>query len=237
MRRFSIIISILLIMPVIIPYSVFAQPTDFEVDILWEAVNSYTPPFYKGKAMAPLEANINVVAIPTGIPLSDATYVWEKDNQRQPGQSGRNKNSFGYIGNPIDQQNSIAVTVSPSSGSFEERRVTNINYRNSEVLFYQNDDRFGILFNKNIKNGHVVGDSKKISLAAIPYFLSTDSLDSKSVEMLWSVNNASLPEQKVKNKILLEGQSGLNGESIISIFIKNKTRIFEEGRVGISLQF
>ena len=237
MKRVSITLLICSIVSVIIPYSVFAQPVDFEVDVLWEAINSYTPPFYKGKAMPPLEANISAVAIATGLPGADLMYTWEKDEQRQAAQSGRNKDLFGYIGTPLDQQNSIAVTVSSPSGTFEKRKSAVIPYQSSEVLFYEDDSQLGTLFNKNIKNGHIVGDSKKISLTAIPYFLSADTLSSKSIEMIWAVNNGSLPEQKVKNKIILEGLTGTSGESVISIFIKNKIKIFEEGKVGVSLQF
>ncbi len=236
MRRVSIIISILLIIPVIIPYGVFAQSADFEVDLLWEAIGSYTPPFYKGKALPSLEANIHAVAIPSS-PSLDLMYVWEKDGQRQPGQSGRNKNSFGYVANPLEQGSSVSVTASYSSGDVTAQERINISYKNSEVLFYEHSLDFGTLFNKNIKNGHSVGESKKISLTAIPYFLSTNTLNSKDIEMIWFTNNTALPEQTIKNKISLEGQDGTIGESIISIFIKNKTKIFEEGKVGISLQF
>jgi hypothetical protein len=35
-----------------------------EIDILWESVDGYTPPFYKGKALPTLGSSIKVVAVP-----------------------------------------------------------------------------------------------------------------------------------------------------------------------------
>lgn len=211
--------------------------TTSEVDLLWEAVGSYTPPFYKGKALPALEANINVVAIPKNQSISNLFYSWEKEYQKQSSQSGKGKNSFGYIATPLEQANDIAVTVSSGDGSFSSKENIVIRYGNSEVLFYQDDPGLGTLFNKAIKNGFNIGTEKDIVLTAIPYFITADTATSKVLDMIWSVNGNAMPEQAVKNKIRLLGQSGLTGNAVVSIFIKNTSRLFEEGTVGVSLEF
>lgn len=208
-----------------------------EVDMLWEAVGSYTPPFYKGKALPALEANINVVAIPKDENSTSLSYVWEKDNQRQSAQSGRGKNSFGYIASPLEQANRISVEISSVDDSFSSKEDTTVRYGNSEVIFYENDLELGTLFNKAITNGHFVGDDGEINLTAIPFFVTTDTIASKSLEMVWQVNGLALPIQTIKNKVRLSGESGIGGGVIASIFIKNKTRLFEEGTVGVELNF
>jgi hypothetical protein len=211
--------------------------TTSEIDLLWEAIGSYTPPFYKGKALPALEANINVVAIPKNQLTQNLFYSWEKEYQKQSSQSGKGKNSFGYIATPLEQANDIAVTVSSSDGSFSSQENVVIRYGNSEVLFYQDDPGLGTLFNKAIKNGFNIGTEKDIILTAIPYFITADTATSKVLDMIWSVNGATMPEQTVKNKVRLIGQCGLSGNAVVSIFIKNTSRLFEEGSVGISLEF
>lgn len=209
-----------------------------EVDLLWEAVGSYTPPFYKGKALPAFEANINVVAIPKHKDINSLNYTWEKEYSRQAAQSGRGKNSFSYIANPLEQANAISVGVTSSNNSFQARDTMTIRYGNSEVLFYKDDSELGTLFNKAISNGYSVGDTGEISLTAIPFFITAESIASSALEMIWSVNDVALPVQTVKNKIRLSSiQSGIRGNVLTSIFIKNKTRLFEEGKVGVSLEF
>lgn len=211
--------------------------TTEEVDLLWEAVGSYTPPFYKGKALPPLEANINVVAVPGSIAPSELTFNWEKDYGKQQAQSGRGKNSFSFVATALEQLNAISVSVDSKDSSFQSQNDLVIRYGNSEVVFYEDHSELGTLFNKAVMNGHFVGDDKEITLTAIPFFVSVDTLSSSVLDMVWSLNGVGLPVQKVKNKIRIGGDPNLAGNVLTSLFIKNTTKLFEEGTVGLSLQF
>lgn len=206
-----------------------------EIDLLWEAVGSYTPPFYKGKALPPLEANINVVAIPNGKKPGDLFYSWEKETQGQDAQSGKGKNSFSYIATPLEQANNVSVLVSSDDNSFSSEDNLIIRYGNAEVLFYEDDPALGTLYNKAVKNDFSVEDREEITLSAIPFFITADTLTSKALDMIWSLNGIALPAQTVKNKIRLSGEQP--GNVVASIFIKNSARLFEEGTVGVSLEF
>lgn len=208
-----------------------------QIDLLWEAVGSYTPPFYKGKALPPLEANINIVAIPKDKDANSLTYNWEKEFSLQAGHNGRGKNSFSYIATPLEQANAISVRVFSSDNDFEARETITIRYGNSEVVFYEVDSRLGILFNKALKNGILVGDDKEIDMMAVPFFVTAENIGSKALEMVWYVNGNALPVQTIKNRVRLSNTSGLRGRVVASIFVKNKNRLFEEGTVGIELQF
>ncbi len=211
--------------------------TTSNVDLLWEAIGSYTPPFYKGKALPAIEANINVVAIPDHGNLSALSYSWEKEYTRQAAQSGRGKNSFSFLANPLEQANSVSVEVSSADQSFSGAEDVVIRYGNSEVLFYEESPELGTLFNKSLKNGHFVGEDKEITLTAVPFFVTADSIASKALEMIWKINGSSLPVQSIKNKVRLSGERGISGNVRASIFINNNSRIFEEGTVGLELNF
>ncbi|MGH7249697.1 MAG: hypothetical protein ACREGC_01870, partial [Minisyncoccia bacterium] len=62
--------------------------------LLWQATDSYVPPFYKGKAFPTPESQVKVVAIPqikSGGKIVDPnnlTYVWQKDYTNNPNGSG-----------------------------------------------------------------------------------------------------------------------------------------------------
>jgi hypothetical protein len=209
-----------------------------EVDMLWEAIGSYTPPFYKGKALPALEANINVVAIPKRSDIGNLFYSWEKEYSSQSAQSGRGKNSFAYLATPLEQANTVSVGVKSSDGSYESREDLTIRYGNSEVVFYEEDSVLGTLYNRAVKDGFSVGSDKEIALSAIPYFVTVDAIESDTLDMVWSINGSRAGDQVKKNKIRLSGiATGISGPATISVIIKNTARLFEEGTVGVSLEF
>ncbi len=62
--------------------------------LLWQADDSYVPPFYKGKAMPSAESSIKVVALPeirngsTIVSVQNMTYSWQKDYNKDVNDSG-----------------------------------------------------------------------------------------------------------------------------------------------------
>ena len=86
--------------------------------VLWQANNSYVPPFYKGKAMPSPDSEIKVVALPqiknsSGfVDPKNMTYTWKKDYTNNPDGSGYGKNSFTYVNDYLEDLNNIGVTVS-----------------------------------------------------------------------------------------------------------------------------
>ena len=65
-----------------------------EVEVLWEAADGYTPPFYKGKSFISREGKIRVVAIPNTNVITQGkgniTYTWKSDNSVIQEASGYN---------------------------------------------------------------------------------------------------------------------------------------------------
>lgn len=48
------------------------------LDLLWEAVDAYTPPFYKGKALLPVGGAVKLTAIPAPSAPRNLSYNWSK---------------------------------------------------------------------------------------------------------------------------------------------------------------
>src|SRR3989338_2221189 len=89
-----------------------------EVDMLWEA-QTYTPPFYKGKALPTYKSLVRVIAIPrfNSVTSSPAKYFykWTYDSNKGAGEA-IGKNSIvipvGYAGSPtlVDVETSLPGT-------------------------------------------------------------------------------------------------------------------------------
>jgi hypothetical protein len=77
-----------------------------DVDILWQA-NTYTPPFYKGKALFTPESNVTFIALfniiigGKRVDPSDVVYKWKVNRTVDGANSGFGKNSYNYTGSII----------------------------------------------------------------------------------------------------------------------------------------
>src|SRR5258708_6862894 len=86
--------------------------------LLWQANDSYVPPFYKGKALPMEDSEIKVVAMPeirtkTGnVDSKNLTYDWKKDYNNDAERSGYGKNFYLYTDDYLENTNSVQVKAS-----------------------------------------------------------------------------------------------------------------------------
>lgn len=89
--------------------STLIQPSS--VDLVWEAIDSYTPPFYKGKALAAGGSRIQVSAFVSSPNPRSTVYAWERNGIPEQRASGVGKNSFTFIHNEVNPVESISVST------------------------------------------------------------------------------------------------------------------------------
>jgi hypothetical protein len=89
------------------------------VDLLWQAPGAYTPPFYKGKALAPVGGPVKIVAIPAGDAPKQVVYRWSQNDSALQSASGYNKSSIIVYPDALTttQNVSVAVEGGPFQGS------------------------------------------------------------------------------------------------------------------------
>jgi hypothetical protein len=87
------------------------------MELLWQANDSYVPPFYRGKALPTPSSEVKVVAMPeirTSAGLADSnnmTYAWKEDYTNNVDGSGYGKNFFLYTNDYLQDSNNILVTA------------------------------------------------------------------------------------------------------------------------------
>lgn len=161
-----------------------------EIDFLWEA-QTYTPPFYKGKALPTYKSIVKVTAIPR---FGDATsdprmfdYDW-KYNKTQGVGHGLGKNSalilMGYPKTSVP----VNVTVTLPSNGWSGERSSTVMGGEALVRFYEQAPLLGINFNKAL-GANTAGTGNQITIKAVPYFFSNDDVADGVLLYNWSVNN------------------------------------------------
>src|SRR6185295_8034931 len=128
--------------------------------LLWQATDSYVPPFYKGKAMPSPDSTVKVVAMPevksgsTYINPQNMVYTWQQDYTNSQDGSGYGKNSFVYTTDYLEDSNTISVLASTTDEQHSSQASVNIGMTEPKILFYKNDTNLGTIWENALGNPH-----------------------------------------------------------------------------------
>lgn len=210
--------------------------------LLWQADDSYVPPFYKGKALPSLDSEIKVIALPeirkNGILIDPKSmiYSWKLNYNNDQENSGYGKNSFVYNSDYLEDTNNVSVTASTLDQKYSANGNMNIGATNPKILFYKNDANLGTIWELALSNGHKIQSDEIIEAA--PYFVSPKDIRVPTFVWNWSINNnlVSILGPR-KNLISLKAQTGVSGTSKIKLEISNQDKIFENATKEINVKF
>ncbi|MDQ3075752.1 MAG: hypothetical protein M3Q34_01340 [bacterium] len=213
-----------------------------EIDMLWEATDSYVPPFYKGKALLSREGSLKVVAIPNIVSgkntlnPTNLSYIWEKDGKGQPNSSGWGMNFFIFKNSYIDKSNEVIVKVSDIFGNNETGNNITITPGNPKIQFYKKDILQGIDLAHILLDGHLV-DKKGETVVAVPYFFSPKNINSPDLLLTWLINDKPARISNIKNELGIKGEEGKSGQAKVKVNIKNPNTLFQSLEKEINVVF
>lgn len=186
--------------------------TPLELDIIFDAP-TYVPPFYRGRALPSGGGNIRLQAIArfpgSRGPLSEntITYTWRRNNRILTSASGLGKSSITVEAPTPGDTDTFSVRASANDDTLSATASVTIPSSEPVLMLYEDQPLFGILFHSAIpKEIPARGD---ITVAAIPYFATSQRLDDPSLKYAWRINeqNATASSTK-KNEITLRSDSG-----------------------------
>ncbi len=215
------------------------KPAD--VDLVWES-DGIVPPFYKGKPLFVHQGDLNIVAIPNfldkkgnRIDPSNLIYTWKQDYKVLGNSSGYGKQRLQLKDGVLIKDNVIGVVVTAASDSTLHGEASiNLSANEPEILFYEDNPLYGILYNKAVPP-HFKLRTSEIKLASVPYFFSADRQG--SLQYTWSINNLEREDLKDTTSITLRPQNDTEGSSIIGLQISNLKEIFQTANTSVTLDF
>jgi hypothetical protein len=212
------------------------------VDLIYESL-SYTPPFYKGRALNPNQGMVLVVAIPELInsagqkaAAQNVIYSWKKDGKVEQSASGLGKNTFVFSGSVPIRDALIEVTASSLDGSiFASKQVTITNVT-PQIVFYENSPIYGMMMNKAIVNPvQMLVD--EFSILAVPYFFSVGYATTPDLDYAWSLNGQTVSSQDPKNSFTTRTGVAGSGTANIGLKISNNVRVFQFATNNYTINF
>lgn len=196
--------------------------TAAQVELVWEA-ESYTPPFYKGKALMGRYQPVKIIALPqlgkSSVSLSstDLIYTWKKNGRVLGSLSGYGKNTLLIDRTETGKEMRIEVVVSNKEGSVNATNELFLAPSEPKLLAYIYSPANGILFNRALQGQMKMG-TKELSIAAVPYYLSAYKESVRYLNYEWKMGNekSNVIDQifTVRNKASTAGETTIN----VSVF-------------------
>lgn len=217
--------------------NIVIQPGD--VEILWQA-ESYTPPFYKGKALYPLQADLVAVAVPhlvrNGVTLKpeDLVYSWKKNGSVLKNESGYGKNIVTIPGGFGSKTIDLTVTVSSRDNRSTGMGRVVINNTVPQVVLYEDSLLYGTIYSKALASSFELG-SQEIRLRAAPYFFSSSAHHTVSpLSFRWAINGLAIGQT---SDVITLRKPEKTGVSLISVDTENPTKMFQKSSKNMTVNF
>ena len=215
------------------------RPAD--VDILWQS-HSYTPPFYRGKALHSSQSPITLTAMPyfisggRAVDSDNLIYNWTRNDKPLLDQSGYGKRSLTITGAKIFGRDIIELTVATRDSRISAKRRVVINTIDPEILFYEERGLEGIHYDNEL-SGTFTLSNQELVLMAEPYFVSLPEFESDKINYTWTVDGKRAnPDSENPLRLTLR-QEGGPGMARLTLALKNPARSLQEAVASVFLKF
>lgn len=214
-----------------------------QVDIVWQA-DTYTPPFYKGRALPVPEAGVTAVALPTFVTRSGTTidsknlvYTWTVNDRRVGAQSGLGRNTFKTsMATYVDNTPPVSLEVSDPESGLRANVTSSPPGVQPSIVMYQKDPLLGLLFNRAL--GETFSPRiQEFSIVAYPYFFSAANVASSFLNYQWSINNTPTNSTgNTLNQLTLRIPENSSGISLVGLSMTRNGSLFQRASDAVSIE-
>jgi hypothetical protein len=195
------------------------------VDLIWEADTS-APPFFRGKPLYSAGSELTVIAYPivilngTRIAADSLSFQWTVDDIPQTAQSGLGKNTISFMGNQLQNGEDVEVDVDLGNALVGESEIV-VSASSPQVVLYEQDPLRGTLYDEALPSS-ISLDTKELTVQAVPYYFSNESIENGSLSYNWTLNGAAItgPESAQGILTLLQTGSG-TGAADLAVSVQN----------------
>ncbi|MCC2631103.1 MAG: seg, partial [Candidatus Paceibacter sp.] len=190
------------------------------VDLVWEA-QSYTPPFYQGKALLTPYETVKIVAIPhfsqssTSLSPKNLIYTWSRDGRVMGSLSGYGKNTLTLFGSETSKLSTIRVTVTNTDGTVTALGETSIRPSKPSLISYIYSPAYGTLYNFGLQ-GSFVMPIKELNIEAVPYYFDATPSTIPYIRYEWKMNNVRV-DSPLNNMLTVRNEGTTTGSTNISV--------------------
>ena len=200
--------------------------------------NTYTPEWYRGKALPAPGTEITIVAIPdfrlgkTRLDPSNLIYEWslnDSSRENDPRVSGTGKNSFVLkLSTVVSASYKVGVRVKDLGERIESEESINVESTMPLVGIYPVDPLYGLTTWLSGLN-YSLPAGETITLQAEPYYVPRK--DILNLTYSWGINDKNISGNTARDNRLfrLSSETGSRGVQRIRVSFENQNNVFERG--------
>jgi hypothetical protein len=208
--------------------SVTINPVD--IDILWEA-DTYTPPFYKGKALPVAKSYVRLNTIPQVDPQGTNPSAYTPEwvlNKTKILVSGEKPFSLvptSWEGSALD----ILLRLKNNSGLTLAETPVLIQNTSPLIRFYENHPLLGVIFSRIIYSK--ANNSGQYIVRGVPYYFASSDRENGQLKYSWTRNGKEVPLGLNPEEIVISDE----GNNTIDYGVKNKNQILQEAQDTLTI--
>ncbi|HSE56505.1 MAG TPA: hypothetical protein VLB02_00220, partial [Candidatus Paceibacterota bacterium] len=203
-------------------------------DLLWESIDAYTPPFYKGKPLPASEGLIRVSAFPERAALARTfSYSWSKDGTVIDTSSGYGKIGFIYKNSYLNSSDAIDVGIRRTDGTVQSGRIQ-VPTAQPFFVFYRKAGGFTD-YATAIGASYRMQDQTE-TFVAEPFSFSALKPITQVLTLQWSLGGEAVENGDRVNEIVLDRGNG-SGSAPLGIAGKHQSFITQFAEASFQLNF
>ena len=199
-----------------------------ELKIAWEA-ETYTPPFYRGKALFVPESRVRFIALPyvldekgSVVDPSKLTYTWKQGRRTLLESSGYGKQVLELQGSVFKSPLSVTVEVSDAAGSFYDSAEVTVPPSLPTLRLYARPPLLGTLYRQSLAS--LALGSTEETFVVEPYFFSVPSRNHALLDYEWRLNGRQFNAGSV---ITFSRPTEGTGSDSLSLRLRNKEALLQ----------
>jgi hypothetical protein len=212
-----------------------------DVAILWEA-DTYTPPFYRGKALPSYLSIIKLTPLPMVIGVGgkrvspdQLIYSWKQDYVPVQSISGYGKTSAEVAMGTGVQETVLTLDVKDATSQATAERTVTISAVDPKLLFYAGTPLQGIQYGRALGES-VAQKTQEMTIDAEPYFFANTELGTSDAALKWQQNGVSITGSGLRT-ITLRVPGNVSGSSRIDASLANNVRILESASRSLVVNY
>lgn len=203
------------------------------VDIIWQG-ETYTPPFYEGRALWSKQSMITLVAVPQGLGNpSSLIYKWTQDGTVLGNISGQGRDTLRFEDSIFSKARTIKVEILSADEEILADSQIAVIPTTYLPLVYENNPLLGYMFHKEV--GSVFNlEEGEVTFSAFPLFSTPALRDGANLVYKWVTNNG---DTETSNSVTYRAPEGAKGSSRVNLRISNKDKIMNDIGRDFLIQF
>ena len=213
-----------------------------QIDLLVDS-DSYTPPFYRGRALPSAGTDLMLQAVPyfkrpdgSMVASSDITYTWKRDNEVMASVSGRGRSSVVIDSPPLFGTDTISVVARSSDGTLAGNASVSIPSVEPALALYEDHPLFGILYGQALGASTFIPESE-MTFAAVPYFAQAQSANDAGMDFAWRVNDTAITPSTANPGEITIDSANSNGSALVSLELTRPSNFYMDARGSWNITF